>query len=232
MSVTPSCIILAGGLGTRLRVAVPDKPKCLAPVGDKSFLQIQLELLASQGVKDFVLSLGYLAKMILLEVDRLKSQFSIRTVLEKEPLGTGGALLFAMHTVGQEEVLVTNGDTFLGGSLSDMLLPLDLAGGELARMAVIEVSDRSRYGGVEFSSGRVSGFAEKGKVGSGLINAGFYRLHRNALGSLNPGEAFSFEATILPSLARQGQLGAAKIEGEFTDIGLPEDYFRFCKKYG
>lgn len=225
------CIVLAGGLGTRLQSAVPDRPKCLAPVGNRSFLEIQLGLLAQQGVTDFVLSLGHLAEQILAEADRLSARFDIRTVIEPSPLGTGGAIAFAMHSLNQDEVLVTNGDTFLGGNLSEMLQPLDLPRQELVRMAVVQVPDRRRFGGVQAVGDRVTGFYEKGASGPGWINAGLYRLHSRVFDSLQPGSAFSFETQILPGLAEKGKLGACQIDGAFTDIGVPHEYYRFCSEH-
>jgi D-glycero-alpha-D-manno-heptose 1-phosphate guanylyltransferase len=224
---TTTCIVLAGGLGTRLRSTLPDLPKCLAPVGDRSFLEIQLELLTAQGVTDFVLSLGYLSELVEAEAARLRPRFSIRTVVESNPLGTGGAAALAMRTFGLSEAWLTNGDTFLGGSLAAMLAPLALAEGERARMAVLHVPDRSRFGGVSLFQDRVAGFVEKGLQGDGYINAGLYRLHASIFDRHAETAQFSLETAILPGLAIDGQLGAARIEGEFTDIGVPEDYFRF-----
>jgi D-glycero-alpha-D-manno-heptose 1-phosphate guanylyltransferase len=229
MAIT--CIILAGGLGTRLKSAVPDRPKCLAPVGDQSFLEIQLGLLAQQGVTAFVLSLGHMAQQVVAEANRLRARFDVRTIIEPSPLGTGGAIAFAMRSLGLDEVLVTNGDTFLDGNLYAMLQPLDLPLQELARMAVIQVPDRRRFGGVQAVGDRVSGFYEKGASGPGWINAGLYRLHASVFDSLQPGSAFSFEAQILPGLAANGKLRCCQMDGAFTDIGVPHEYYRFCSEH-
>lgn len=227
-----TCIILAGGLGTRLRSAVPDKPKCLAPIGARSFLEVQLESLAAQGIRHFVLSLGHLAPMVEEEARQLGARFQIRTVVEQQPLGTGGAMAWAMAQADVTEALVTNGDTFLGGSLQGMLAPLDVAGGEWVRMAVTDVSDRARFGGVAISGGRVMGFLEKGLAGAGAINAGFYRVHRRCFGDRPEGHAFSFETEVLAPLAQDGRVKACVTQGAFTDIGVPDDYHRFCAEHG
>lgn len=229
--MTVPCIILAGGLGKRLQSAVPDRPKCLAPVGGRSFLEIQLGFLSQQGVTVFILSLGHLAHQVVAEANRLCARFDVRTVIEPSPLGTGGAIAFAMSSLGLDEVLVTNGDTFLGGSLSAMLQPLDLPRQELARMAVIHVPDRRRFGGVQADGDRVTNFSEKGAGGPGWINAGLYRLHAKVFDAQQHGSVFSFENQILPSLAVNGKLGACQIDGTFTDIGIPEEYFRFCSEH-
>jgi D-glycero-alpha-D-manno-heptose 1-phosphate guanylyltransferase len=232
-STLPSttCIILAGGLGTRLRAAVPDKPKCLAPIGRRSFLEVQLDMLARQGVRRFVLSLGHMADMVRDEAARLGSRFEISTVTETQPLGTGGAMWWTMSQLGLTEAVVTNGDTFLGGSLAGMMTPLAHAQGELARMAVLNVPDRARFGGVALEGAQVRGFLEKGAQGPGLINAGFYRVHRDCFARFAPGQVFSFETDVLATLARQGSLRASVTDGAFTDIGVPDDYHRFCHEY-
>jgi D-glycero-alpha-D-manno-heptose 1-phosphate guanylyltransferase len=231
MTMAVPCIILAGGLGTRLRAAVADRPKCLAPIGQRSFLELQLELLTRQGIADFVLSLGFMSEMVQDEAAQLGSRYAIRCVVEQEPLGTGGAMAFAMRSLGIAEAIVTNGDTFLGGDLGALLRPLARSAGEHARMAVIRVPDRARFGGVEVRDDRVAGFEEKGREGPGAINAGFYRLHADIFAAHPAGSAFSFETAVLPGLAAAGGLGAALVDGEFTDIGVPEDYFRFCNAH-
>jgi len=225
------CIILAGGFGTRLRSLVPDKPKCLAPVGDTSFLQIQLRLLREQGIRRFILSLGYLAELVQQEVAAMGGDMEVCTVVEPAPLGTGGAIRFTMESAGIDEAIVTNGDTFLGGSLKDMLCPLDLEAEESARMAVLEVPDRQRFGGVQLRDAYVVGFSEKGEAGPGLINAGMYRVHQSVFDGVERGTPFSFETEVLPRLARNGLLTGIRIDGEFTDIGVPEDYLNFCQRH-
>lgn len=232
MNSKNTCVILAGGLGTRLKSAVPDRPKCLAKIGRRPFLEVQLEMLARQGITQFVLSLGHMAEMVIGEVERLSARYSIVTVTEKQPLGTGGAMLLAMQESGLEEALVTNGDTFLGGSLQGMLLPLQLTRGEWIRMGITEVPERSRFGGVVVTDKKVSGFLEKGMSGSGYINAGFYRIHRKCFDGFMPGDVFSFETDVLVERAQQGHVGANVTVGEFTDIGVPEDYHRFCMSHG
>lgn len=227
-----TCIILAGGLGTRLRAAVPDRPKCLAPIGARSFLEVQLEMLSLQGIADFVLSLGHLATMVEDEAARLSERFRIRTVTEQEPLGTGGAMLWALQQAGLDEAMVTNGDTFLGGSLQGMLQPLDQSADEWVRMATTDVPDRARFGGVTVNAGRVTGFLEKGLAGAGAINAGFYRVSRRCFERFGAGQVFSFENDVLAPLARSGKVTACATHGAFTDIGVPDDYHRFCAEYG
>lgn len=227
-----TCIVLAGGLGTRLRSAVADVPKCLAPVGGRPFIEIQIAALVHAGVDEVVLSLGFLADKVIDAVGRMDGRQRVRHVVEAELQGTGGAVAFAMDRMGLEEALVVNGDSYLDGDISGMLTPLDASAGELFRMAVVRVLDRGRFGGVQIDrQGQVLGFWEKGQQGPGEINAGLYRLRRDALPAGRKG-AFSLEAEVLPGLVRRGAVRALSVHGCFTDIGVPEDYFRFCAQHG
>ncbi len=231
-SGSPSCIVLAGGLGTRLRGVVGTLPKCLAPVGRRPFLALQLEALRAAGITDVVLSLGYGAQQVIDAIGTLASATPVRWVVEREPLGTGGAIAHAMDALALDECWVANGDTYLEANVSELIPPLDRAGGELLRMALVRVDDRSRFGGVTVSADRrVTGFVEKGRGGPGCINAGLYRLARAALPAALRG-AFSLEQDVLPALAAQGAVTALELHGRFTDIGVPEDYRRFCAEHG
>jgi D-glycero-alpha-D-manno-heptose 1-phosphate guanylyltransferase len=230
--VKQTCVVLAGGLGTRLREAVADVPKCLAPVGSRSFLEIQIGALLAAGVGDIVLSLGHMANQVVSAVARMEHRGRVRHVVEPSLLGTGGAIAFALDTLGLDEVLVANGDTHLEGDISAMLQPLDRAGGELLRMAVVQVADRGRFGGVQLDAQqRVRGFLEKGQSGPGCINAGLYRLCRATLHA-STDVPYSLELRVLPGLVERGAVFAVAIEGSFMDIGVPNDYFRFCALHG
>jgi D-glycero-alpha-D-manno-heptose 1-phosphate guanylyltransferase len=226
---TQTCVVLAGGLGTRLRSVVTDLPKCLAPVGSRSFLDIQIKQLATAGVDKVVLSLGYMADKVIDAVRQAVPPIPVQHVVEHELLGTGGAITHVLDTLGLDEVLVANGDTWLEGDISDMFAPLARADGELFRMAVVHVPDRARFGGIETDDlGRVYRFVEKGHPEAGLINAGLYRLCRQALTACPSTKPFSLEAEVLPHLATAGAIRACHVDGSFIDIGVPEDYRRFC----
>lgn len=228
---TQTCVILAGGLGTRLREVLHDRPKCLAPVGDRTFLEIQIARLARAGVTDVVLSLGYGADLVVRSLAENTPPVPVRYEVERELLGTGGAVVRAMDVFGLDEALVANGDTYLDGNLSQMLTSLDHSGRELFRMAAVVVPDRYRFGGIETNaSGRVVRILEKGQRNGGLINAGLYRLCRAALPKDRTG-SYSLETDVLPALVEQGAVTLIEIDGTFIDIGIPADYKRFCAEY-
>lgn len=230
-ATAPVCVVLAGGLGTRLRSAVADRPKCLAPVGDRSFLDLLLARLFDAGIGHVVLSLGHQAAMVQAALSSQPQAQPITCVAEPSPLGTGGAIAHVLDSLGLDEVLVANGDTYLDGDLSAMLAPMDRHGDELFRMALVQVADRGRFGGVEVDArGHVVGFVEKGREGPGAINAGLYRLRREALPAAGAG-AYSLETDVLPGLVVRDAVTAAAIEGHFIDIGVPEDYFRFVRQH-
>lgn len=226
------CIVLAGGLGTRLRSVVADLPKCLAPIGNRPFLEWQLRSLNQRGVTRFVLALGHGASQVL---DVLKQpwarELSVESVIEPAALGTGGATRFAMESCGLSEALIINGDTFVAGSIASMLSPLDRGNAELMRIATVEVPDRTRFGGIAVdSANRVKTFIEKGQSGLGLINAGLYRVHRDAFDQESE-KAFSMETSVMPRLSAHGSLQARQLSGPFIDIGIPEDYRLFDLEY-
>jgi D-glycero-alpha-D-manno-heptose 1-phosphate guanylyltransferase len=227
-----ACVILAGGLGTRLRSVTGQLPKCLAPVGQRPFLDLQIERLRAAGIGDIILSLGHGADKVLRAINDGPNAGRIRHVIEAAPLGTGGAIAHAMDTLGLDEALVTNGDTDLGGDIGGMLLPLKRAQHELFRMAVVEVPERRRFGGVKLGvDHRIEGFIDKGCTGPGPINAGLYRLCRAALRA-ERGTAYSLENDVLPGLVDRRVVWGCPVHGSFTDIGIPEDYFRFCEHHG
>jgi D-glycero-alpha-D-manno-heptose 1-phosphate guanylyltransferase len=190
-----------------------------------------MERLSSEGVGRFVLSLGYLAHQVIDVARVLSGVFRVEWVVEPTPLGTGGAALFAMHHAGLREALVANADTLIEGDLSALLSPLHPARGERARMGVVQSAGGARFGGVVMKGAKVQRFLPRGTRSRGLINAGIYRLHRSAFARFRPGNAFSLEADVLEELARQGGVGAAVVDGAFADIGVTEDYLRFCAQF-
>ena len=155
-------IILAGGLGTRLRSVVSDVPKCMAPVDGKPFLWYLLEHLRLFNVTHVILSVGYLRESVQDWVERHKGDYPFRFsfAVEEEPLGTGGGIALASSMVHGREAVVLNGDTFFDADL-DELLELRRSSGRPVALAIKKMRSFDRYGTVELSSeGLVTGFRE------------------------------------------------------------------------
>lgn len=219
--MTTEAIILAGGQGTRLREAVPDLPKPLAPVAGRPFLAWMLDSLAAGGVRRVVLATGYLGGMIEAAIGPVHRGMAICYAREETPLGTGGAIRHALPHTTAEQVLVLNGDTYVRVPYAAMAVAC--AGADLA-MAVHQVPDRSRYGAVVVEEDQVRGFLERGgDAAPGWINGGVYLIRRGAA-FWPPGGAFSFERDVLQ--AGLAPIAAFPVPGPFIDIGTPDDYAR------
>jgi len=218
-------IILAGGLGSRLRERVPDLPKPMAPVASRPFLEYVLDRLISGGINEIILSVGYRADVIMAHFEHAYRNAVVNYAVETEPLGTGGAIAHALCGKGDDPVLVLNGDTFLNIDYGEFIrwyaqLPTQVA------MVLSEVPDVARYGSVLVSDERVSGFVEKGKVGPGLINAGVYIVHPGVFETLGLSGKYSFEADLLERHCEALSPRAYLTDAYFIDIGIPDDYDR------
>lgn len=225
----PKLLVLAGGFGTRLQSVLPGTPKALAPVGDVPFLALQLENWVAQGIRSFVFLLHHHADQITSFLDKGKSGLlkdcEVVRLVEPAPMDTGGAVAYAIRELGLDgDFLVTNADTWLGAGIRE------LTASRAPAMAVIRLEDSSRYGQVQFDdSYRVTAFMEKNALGTpGWINAGLCRLRADMFDHWD-GVKFSLERQTFPDLVKRGELRAVAIEPDFVDIGIPEDYLRFCR---
>lgn len=223
-----AAFVLAGGLGTRLRGVINDRPKPLAPVDGTPFIEILLNSLAAKGIREFVLLTGYKGEMIEQHFMSLnKAGVTIRCLLEEIPLGTGGAVKNAARFATDPSLLV-NGDTFFDADV-DQLARFHRERGADVTLSLFEVDDVSRYGSVLTDHrGTITRFCEKeeGKGGPGLINAGVSLLSKDFVYSLPDGQ-FSMERDIFPSLVGSGRMFGLRQQGAFFDIGTPESYAAF-----
>ncbi|MGX5730464.1 nucleotidyltransferase family protein [Pseudoxanthomonas beigongshangi] len=218
-------IILAGGLGTRLREVVHDLPKPLAPVAGRPFLAWLLDRMVDEGVEHVVLATGYLADRIESALGHSWRGVPLTYAVETQPLGTGGAVRNAVTMTGENGVHIINGDTYLRYSLEALESSTRSAGMNIG-MALAEVDDTSRYGAVGVDRGRVKKFAEKGTSGPGLINAGCYYLDDHAIKQLPERSSFSLERDFLESAVDGIGIAAYRDTSGFIDIGIPVDYAR------
>jgi D-glycero-alpha-D-manno-heptose 1-phosphate guanylyltransferase len=219
-------IILAGGLGTRLREAVPDLPKCMAPVAGKPFLSYVIDHLRMQGVERFIFSLGY--KWELIEEYLQKEYFTLNytSVIEEEPLGTGGAIKLAIEKFATGNIVIANGDTLFKINL-DEILETHQANNAECTLALKPMQNFDRYGVVETdNTGRIISFQEKKYYQDGLINGGIYLLNKEKFVSHSFPEKFSFEKDYLEKFCTEGNFYGSVQDEYFIDIGIPEDYQR------
>lgn len=218
-------VILAGGLGTRLRSALPDIPKPMAPIAGKPFLWYVLKWISGYSVNKIVLSTGYKTEII---KDHFGSSFSnipLEYAIEDKPLGTGGGLMNAVKSLTGKDFLVINGDTFFPVDLKKLFIyHTDHSG--FITVALKHMRDFSRYGTVECKGDFIVRFHEKEPCRDGLINGGIYVMNRKLLISDDHPEVFSLEKEILEKNAGRGVLRCLTFEDPFIDIGIPEDYKR------
>jgi D-glycero-alpha-D-manno-heptose 1-phosphate guanylyltransferase len=221
-------IILAGGLGTRLRAAVPGLPKPMAPVNGRPFLEHQLHYWAGQGVTRFILSVGYKHEMISGHFGAAFRGISVSYAVENQPLGTGGGLLLAARSLATPGAfLVLNGDTYFEVALG-MLRASHVMHRADITLSLFRSPQDGRYTGMKIgAAGEVLSLSagEKG----GLANGGVYLMEYGFLegGPWQPSSPVSLEEDILPTALRTGKrLFGLECPGRFLDIGVPEDYAR------
>lgn len=224
--------MLAGGLGTRLRAAVSDRPKALATVNGRPFLAYLLDDLVSAGVGRIVLCTGYLSEQVELQFGRDYLGTPLVYSPEPRPLGTAGALRYALPQLSTDPLLVLNGDSYCRCNLLDMLR-WHHARSSYATLCLTQVSDPSRFGNVRIAEfGEVEAFEEKNASRQASpqhscdhvwINAGIYLLAADVIRAIPEGQAISLERDVFPGLVGRGLHGYCG-NGEFIDIGTPESY--------
>jgi NDP-sugar pyrophosphorylase family protein len=217
-------VILCGGLGTRIRGVVADRPKALITVRGRPFLEwLLLRLARRDNVGHVVLATGHLGEMIEEHFGTqpwcgLKLSYS----REREPLGTGGALRLAAPLTRSRELLVLNGDTYSDYDV-DRLLEVHVHTAAAATLWLSRSDKPGRFGGVTLDTkGRVASFTEKTKANSPrLVNAGVYVIEQDVIAEFKPAGPLSLERDVFPSLVGRGLTGVEG-PGEFVDIGTPE----------
>ncbi len=220
--ITP--IILAGGLGTRLRPIVSDRPKVLAPVNGRPFIAFLFDQLVSAGFTEVVLCTGHIGVMIQESLGKSYEGLEIRYSQEVKPLGTGGALRLAVQLGILETVLVMNGDSYVDTDIHEFI-EWHMKEGHKSSMLLIRLEENCRYGNVEVDKdGYINRFQEKeSDAASGWINAGIYILEKEIIEGISTEKPCSLEYDVFPKLINSGLYGYC-CGGEFIDIGTPESY--------
>ena len=223
-----TAIILAGGLGTRLRETVPDLPKPMAPINGRPFLEFQMDYWIKQGIQKFIISVGYLYKVITNHFGSSYQGIPIEYVIEKTPLGTGGGLLQAAHEL-IEPFLLLNGDTFFEVEL-DSLLEFHNKRKSEWTFSLFRTTEVGRYMGMDVAAdGRIISLKSDNTESGLLSNGGVYLINPSVLKMFDSKTEInmSLENEILPTIMdANGLLNGLECLGRFIDIGIPEDYFR------
>ena len=223
-------IILAGGLGTRLRSVVSDLPKCMAPVGGKPFLYYVIAHLQKEGIQNFIFSVGYKNEIIINFVKKEFSNIDFQFSIEEEPLGTGGAIRLSCKKASDHNILVCNGDTLFKIDLQK-LSNSHLEHNADCTLSLKPMNNFERYGVVELNDdASIKSFKEKQFYTEGLINGGVYALNLRSFLNEKLPEKFSFEKDYLEKYVGKRKMYAVIQDEYFIDIGTPEDYERAGKE--
>lgn len=221
-----TAVVLAGGLGTRLRSVLQDLPKPMAPIGELPFLSYLLHSLEATGVELAILSVGYRWEAIMDHYGSRYGRMELRYSVEDEPLGTGGGIRLASTMVGDEVVLVLNGDTLFDVDLAGLCAAHFASSADIT-LALKPMRDFDRYGTVQLDAAQqVLAFREKQPCAEGLINGGVYLLRNDLWGRVDLPFKFSFEKDVLERYLGEFDFRGYVSEGYFIDIGIPEDYAR------
>ena len=223
-----TAIILAGGMGTRLKTIISDLPKPMAPIMNVPFLTYQLNYLKYFGIKKVIFSVGYLSEKIIAHYNQSFENISIEYSIEKNPLGTGGGIRMAMSNLNEDLVLILNGDSFFDLNL-EQFYNLHLEQKAEFSLALRYVNNSERYGNIEFnSSHQITSFIEKNQLNqSGYINAGVYILSKKLyLQNTKPNINFSIEKDFFEKQLNQLIIKGFEFKDYFIDIGIPEDYLK------
>jgi D-glycero-alpha-D-manno-heptose-7-phosphate kinase len=219
-------IILAGGLGTRLKEVVSDRPKPMALIAGKPFLDHQIHSLREQNVKEIILAVHYMS-------EKIKSYFGsgnrfgvdITYSEEETPLGTAGAIKKAEKYI-DNTFLVLNGDSYSKIDL-EKFLNFHKSEKSDATLSLKNCENASHYGTVIINDNKITNFLEKKESLKGLINTGIYLFEPTIFDYISSGKKISLEEEIFPLLARKGNLNGYIQGGYFIDIGRPETYKQF-----
>ena len=220
-------IVLAGGLGTRLRPVISDAPKPMAPVHGRPFLEYLMDYWIGQGVQRFILSVGYLGEQIEAHFGNVYRGLDVSYIREKSPLGTGGGIRQALINTEwrQPHAVIVNGDTWYEVNLPQLVEDAKKTA-QPVTITLKPMKYNDRYGAVNVDAGgHVSEFGIK-TDSSCLINGGCYLVDVDVLKNdlRDYPERFSMEQDYLVQLAKEGRVAASIQAATFLDIGMPDDY--------
>ncbi len=225
------CVILCGGLGTRLRDVIGEVPKVMAQVGGRPFLDLIIEYLKDQGAERIILCTGYKAEVVEEYYRGHDFGLTIDFSKEDEPLGTGGAIKNAREIILSDSFFVFNGDSFLPVDLR-AFLDFHKKNEALASILVSQVGKISDFGSIEIDkAGRIISFQEKIEgADKKMVNAGIYCFDKSIFQHMPGDQKFMLENDLFPSLVGN-QFYGHYVDEEFIDIGTPERYQSVRKNF-
>lgn len=220
-------IILCGGAGTRFRAVSSDKPKTMADINGKPFLDVLLDYYLTRGFEKFILCIGHLADYIKNYYKNSIFSKYITYSEEKSPLGTGGAIKNAEPFISCKNFLVINGDSFCDINPHNLLDFHMQKKGSLISIGLTAADDRRDTGNIEINkaSSLITAFQEKINTEKKLfINTGIYAFKKIALNMIPANSNFSLEFSLFPKIAEKNGLYGFITDKKLIDIGTPERY--------
>lgn len=215
-------LILAGGLGTRLKSVSGDIPKPMMPINNIPFLELLIEKINKFNLTDINISISYNPDYF---INYFKNQ-NYNFIVEQEPLGTGGAIKYAIENIGEfDSLIILNGDTFFDINYEELILKHKLHNADIT-IASKPMEKPYRYGTLDIGNNRVLNFNEKQEIDSGIINCGIYVLNKNIKNKFPNENKFSFEKDFLEKQTSILNIIPFISDNYFIDIGIPEDYFK------
>lgn len=228
-----SVAVLAGGLGSRLRSVVPNTQKVVADVSGSPFLEHVLRQIEKAGFRHVVICTGHLSEQVRTLFEARPGKLRIEISEEPQPLGTAGAIRFALDRIPSPFVLVVNGDSYCDLDLQ-AFSAASVASPSRAHLVALPVDDAARFGRVVVApGGLIERFEEKGRGGPGDINAGIYLFPTDLLREIPHGVTCSLEKETFPRLVERGMLAGYRAPScRFIDIGTPESFAAAQKFFG
>lgn len=222
-------LILAGGLGTRLKSVVDNIPKPMATIADKPFLHYLFEYLYKQNIKKVILSVGYKYEIIQKYFGNRYKDIEIIYSIEFYQLGTGGAIKKALRLIEGKSFIIMNGDTYFNIDLNNLISKHRILNSELT-LSLKCMTNFDRYGLVKTEGDKIIGFKGKQKIKKGNINGGIYVVNSNLLKKYNLPDKFSFESDFMEKYIDKIHANGITLDEYFIDIGIPDDYIKAQKE--
>jgi mannose-1-phosphate guanylyltransferase len=228
-----TAIILAGGLGTRLRPLTLETPKALVQIDELNLTEHVISKLKEAGVTQIHLSIGYLSDKVINHFDKNPGGMKIKYIVEREPLGTGGCLHLIDKSDFTSDFIVVNGDNLFNLNW-DKMHELHKKNNSLITIGLTRVEDVSAFGVAALEGEKIIRFVEKPKkedAPSNYINSGYYIFSPEVFSHLPQTPKFMLEKDLFPAVAQKGRLHGHKDDAQWFDTGTFERLDEVRKKW-